>query len=384
LAEEGAEVAGASFSNMAVLDAATYRVRAAHQSDLDPVVAARWSEFDLNDSTPLGEAMLTGIPVLIESLEQMRARYPHMMAETVAASLNATASFPLISTGGIMLGAAGFGWPTAQQFGVDQLQSLDLIVTLAAQALDRAVRNQIESESTSCRERADGLLLQGAFLPQELPHTDSLDVAAAYFPAAHAALGGDWYDVFPVPGGTCLVIGDVTGHGLDAAAFMGQLRNAVRAYAVEDPSPARVLTRLNQMMWRLAPGRYASAIVAVWDEERRELLRSNAGHPPVLRCRVGETGFLVPPSGRLLGVTPNWSYREELKVLRPGTTMLFYTDGLIEWRPQTVDSGMNMLLAFVADPDDLSPRVLCDRVIDWRRGIARLDDDVCVLAVRMK
>lgn len=86
-------------------------------------------------------------------------------------------------------------------------------------------------------------------------------------------------------------------------------------------------------MCHLEPGAYAAAIVAVWDEERGTLLRSNAGHPPVLRCRTGEFEFLAPPpGGRLLGVTPDWVYQEQPKVLRPGTTMLFYTDGLVERR----------------------------------------------------
>ena len=123
---------------------------------------------------------------------------------------------------------------------------------------------------------ADARLLQSAFLPRVLPHTDTLDVAATYLPAAHAALGGDWYDVFSVDGGICLVIGDVVGHGLAAAAVMGQLRNAIRAYAIEDPSPSRVLIRLNQMMCRLEQGQLASAIVALMGRKER--------HDPASQC----------------------------------------------------------------------------------------------------
>lgn len=161
------------------------------------------------------------------------------------------------------------------------------------------------------------------------------------------------------------------------------LRNTVRAYAIEDPSPARVLTRLNNMMCRLEPGVFATAIVAVWDQNRGTLLRSNAGHPPVLRCREGEFGYLVPPpGGRLLGATTGWEYQEEIKVLRPGTTLLLYTDGLIERRRQIVDDGMNALLRFVAQLEDLSPQAVCDQVLQWRMSSARLEDDMCLLAVR--
>ena len=256
---------------------------------------------------------------------------------------------------------------------------------LNARSTAQVASYQEKDEGPSARERADAQLLQAAFLPGALPHNDTLDVAAIYLPAAHAALGGDWYDVFPVDGGICLVIGDVVGHGLTSAAVMGQLRNTIRAYAIEDASPARVLTRVNRMMCRLEEGQFASAIVAVWDEEAGTLLRANAGHPPMLRCRPDEFGYLFPPRGDLLlGVSPDWTYQEELKKLRPGTTLLFYTDGLIEWREDPCDRGMDELVAVTQQFDDLSPERVCREVINWRHLRARVEDDVCVLAVRLK
>jgi serine phosphatase RsbU (regulator of sigma subunit) len=383
LAEEGAATAGASFSNMALLDVAAQRVRVVHDTVLDPVLAARWSEFDLTEATPLGEAIVTGLPVLFSSIEELTERYPQMVADTLAASLHATASLPLVSSDGVILGAAGFGWAEAQVFDVEQVRRLDLICRLVAQAIERAGSYRREHDETFSHHRVTAQLLQSAFLPRVLPETAALDVAALYLPASNAPMGGDWYDVFPVEGGTCLVIGDVAGHGPEAAALMVVLRNTVRAYAIEDPSPARVLTRLNNMMCRLEPGVFATAIVAVWDQHRGTLLRSNAGHPPVLRCREGEFGYLVPPpGGRLLGATPGWEYHEEIKVLRPGTTLLLYTDGLIERRRQVFDDGMNALLSFVAQLEDLSPQAVCDDVLQWRLRSARLDDDMCLLAVR--
>jgi serine phosphatase RsbU (regulator of sigma subunit) len=146
-----------------------------------------------------------------------------------------------------------------------------------------------------------------------------------------------------------------------------------------------VLTRLNRMMCHLEPGGYATAIVAVWDEESGTLLRSNAGHPPVLRCRPGEFGFLRPPTGgRLLGVSPDWDYQEEPKVMRPGTTLLFYTDGLVEHRGEELRDGMRALSDFMEGLDDLSPQATCDQVIEWRRQQGHLEDDVCLLAARLK
>ncbi|HEY6624499.1 MAG TPA: SpoIIE family protein phosphatase, partial [Acidimicrobiales bacterium] len=259
LAEQGSEAVGASLANMALLDTHTKRVRLVHPSTIDPEIAAKWAEFDISESTPLCEAMLTGRPVFHESLEVMEEQYPHLQPDSLAVSLGATASFPLTTASGVSIGAAGFGWPDSQQFTAAQVRRLDLIVHMAAQSLQRAVLYEREQQEAAARERADAQLFQDACLPRVLPESEGLELAAVYLPASDAAMGGDWYDVFPVNGRTCLVIGDVAGHGAGSAAVMAQLRNAVRAYAVEDPSPSRVVSRLNRMMCRLLPGETASA-----------------------------------------------------------------------------------------------------------------------------
>jgi serine phosphatase RsbU (regulator of sigma subunit) len=384
LAEEGAAAAGASFSNMAMLEAETNRVSVVRGSVLNPRIASRWAEFHVNDPTPLCEAMLSGRAVLLRSAEAVRERYPNLLAETLAASLSATASLPLQTPSGVCLGAIGFGWRRPQAFTPRQVRRLDLIAHMAAQALDRALLYERERGQASAWERAEAHLLQEAFLPRVLPQAGSLGLAAAYLPARDAAMGGDWYDAFPVDGGLFLVIGDVAGHGLRSAAVMAQLRNAVRAFADEDPTPERVLTRLNRMLCRLEPGETATAIVAVWNAAAGTIVRSNAGHPPVLRCRVDKTDFLPPPAGRLmLGVDPDWVYVAETKVLRPGTTLLFYTDGLVETRDRGLEEGMEDLRTFAEGLPDLLPQALCDRVLEWRLGAARREDDMCLLAARL-
>jgi serine phosphatase RsbU (regulator of sigma subunit) len=384
LAEEGAAAAGASFSNMAMLEAETNQVSVVHGSVLNHRIASRWAEFHINDQTPLCEAMLSGRAVLLRSVEAVRERYPNLLAETLAASLSATASLPLQTPSGVCLGAIGFGWRRPQAFTPRQVRRLDLIAQMAAQSLDRALLYERERGQASAWERAEAHLLQEAFLPRVLPQTGTLGLAAAYLPARDAAMGGDWYDAFPVDGGLFLVIGDVAGHGLRSAAVMAQLRNAVRAFADEDPTPERVLTRLNRMLCRLEPGETATAIVAVWNAAAGTIVRSNAGHPPVLRCRVDKTDFLPPPAGRLmLGVDPDWVYVAETKVLRPGTTLLFYTDGLVETRDRGLEEGMEDLRTFAEGLPDLLPQALCDRVLEWRLGAARREDDMCLLAARL-
>jgi serine phosphatase RsbU (regulator of sigma subunit) len=383
LAEEGAAAAGSTFSNMAVLDPRGSRLRVAHGSVLDDAIAARWAEFDLAEPTPLCSAVRSGHAVLLGSPEAIGSNYPNLVTDTLSSGLRATASLPLLAAAGVPLGAIGFGWPAPQTFDQAQLRRLDLIAHMAAQALDRALLYERERAQSSARERAEAQLLQEAFLPATLPHTDGLEMAAAYLPASDAPFGGDWYDAFPVDEGVFLVIGDVAGHGMPAAATMAQLRNAVRAFADEDPAPERVLTRLNRMFCRLNPGETATAIVAMWDPASATLLRSNAGHPPVLRCRQGEVEFLVPPPGGLLLGAQATCYQAESKLLRPGTTLLFYTDGLVEMRGHSLDQGMRSLRAFVDGLADLSPQALCDGVIEWRLAAGRREDDMCLLAVRL-
>ncbi|HEX4219832.1 MAG TPA: GAF domain-containing SpoIIE family protein phosphatase [Acidimicrobiales bacterium] len=384
LAEQGPDAADASFASMAVLDVETNRGQLVHRSGTLPAVAARWSEFDLHDSTALCETILSGRPVLHRSMDVMGGQCAHVRDDLLAVWPGATASLPLIGANGVAIGAVGFGWSEPQQFDARQRRRLDLVARMAAQALERAALYEQEHQRPSAQERADAQLFQHACLPRVLPEGDGLELAAVYLPASDASMGGDWYDVFPVREGTCLVIGDVAGHGVGSAAVMAQLRNAVRAYADDDPSPARVVTRLNRMMCRLLPGETASVVVAIWDEQLGTILRTNAGHPPVLRCRVGEFGYLPRTTGGLLlGVDPNWVYAEETKVLRPGTTLLFYTDGLVEMRDRSLDEGMNDLVTLVEGFEDLSPDGLCETILAWRRREFRLEDDVCLLAARL-
>ena len=382
LAEEGAAAAGATFSNMAVCDAeGTWVI---HGAALQADAAERWARLDGGVRTPLADAMSSGDPVLLPTLEAIGDAYPALLDDTISAGLTATASLPLATAGGEAAGAAGFGWSTPQGFDEDQVRLLDLIARMAASALERATLHQRNLDHGRAREIEDAQLLQDIFLPRDLPNVEHLEAAAVYVPASDAPMGGDWYDAFPVEGGTCFVIGDVAGHGLRAAAVMAQLRNAVRAYAMEHSSPAQVVTQLNRMLCRLEPTETASVIVLLWDPALEVIVRSNAGHPPILRCRPGEFTYLeAVTAGTLLGVEPGSVYKTEVKQLRPGTTLLFYTDGLVEQRGESLAEGMEALRAFVETLEDLSPQALCEAVLEWRLGYGRREDDICVLAVRL-
>jgi serine phosphatase RsbU (regulator of sigma subunit) len=164
---------------------------------------------------------------------------------------------------------------------------------------------------------------------------------------------------------------------------MGQLRNAVRAYAHETPVADQIVSRVNRMLCRLQPNELASMIVAVWDPLTGMLNRCAAGHPPLLRCREGETEFLVSSPGLLLGTDADYRYSSTEKVLRSGTTIVFYSDGLIESRRQGLTEGMAALRDKADSMRELDPQGICDELMGWRLADRSLDDDMCVLAARL-
>ncbi|MGH8989001.1 MAG: PP2C family protein-serine/threonine phosphatase [Acidimicrobiales bacterium] len=385
VADHGPSATGADFATLAVLDPRAGRIWLTSTRGLVPEVARRWQDLAFDDSTPLGAALVRRRPVLRPGTSaEADGYFPGTTGDRELAGLEATAALPLLDPSGEPIGGIGLGWHDPQRFDDADTDRLSLFAEAVCRATGRVLRYERGRDHLSAVDQAQVKFLQDAFLPRELPLTPGLEVAATYVPARGAPMGGDWYDVFAVDDYTCLVVGDVAGHGVKEAAVMAQLRNAIRAFAVEGTTPARILSRVNRTLCTLDPEATASAVVALWDPSSGYLVRANAGHPPVLRCRQGEFEFLAQPSRHvLLGAIPTASYRNIPKLLRPGTTLLFFTDGLVERRDASLDETMGDLLAFVNTLDDLAPKAVCDAVIDWRDQVTVEEDDVCVMAVRI-
>jgi anti-anti-sigma factor len=198
-------------------------------------------------------------------------------------------------------------------------------------------------------------------------------------------VGGDWYDVFPLAGGRVgLTIGDVVGRGLGAAGAMGQLRSALRAYALQESSPALVVERLSELVDELGGPlpQMATLVYAVLDPETGTLRFASAGHPPALLIGGdGEASFLEEGRSPPLGV-PGARVREAEVVLEPGSTLLLYTDGLVETRGESIEAGMEALRrAAAGPPGDLE--ALCDERLLAVLPSSAPPDDVALLAVRL-
>ncbi|MGZ4591438.1 MAG: GAF domain-containing SpoIIE family protein phosphatase [Actinomycetes bacterium] len=262
-----------------------------------------------------------------------------------------------------------------------------------AAAVDVGIRAglAIDNARLYSRQRHNSETFQRALLTM-LPQPDHVHLAARYQPAAQEAqVGGDWYDAFQQPdGATWLVIGDVTGHDTDAAAAMAQLRTLVRGTAFDrQESPAAVARRVDRSLVGLQMETFATAVLARVEqsaEERaaglRRLVWANAGHPPplLLHPRDGVRS-LEQDSDLLLGLDPHSPRLDHEVLLSPDSTLLFYTDGLVERRDSPLDHGLARLRQTVSGLLDATPDELCDEVLA-RMLPAVNEDDVAVLAVR--
>ncbi|MFF0363042.1 SpoIIE family protein phosphatase [Streptomyces sp. NA02536] len=233
------------------------------------------------------------------------------------------------------------------------------------------------------RQRETAVTLQRSLLPQELEEPDDLRVAATYHPGGtEAAVGGDWYDVITLGGGrTALVIGDVMGRGVRAAAVMGQLRTAVRAYARLDLPPHEVLQLLDGLAMEIDANQIATCAYAIHDPNEGRLVYASAGHLPILvRDENGTVRRADEPTGPPLG-TGGWMHSSGSVPLGPGSTAVLYTDGLVERRNEDLDEGIAALERALAGATG-GPQVVCDRLVRSAGVTPDHDDDVAVLVLQ--
>jgi PAS domain S-box-containing protein len=296
---------------------------------------------------------------------------------------------------GTTLGVAAFiRHQRPESFGEDDLLLAEEITALAAVSIDNARQYT--------RERGTALALQRTLLPQGLPHLTAVEVASRYLPAGDlAGVGGDWFDVIPLSSArVALVVGDVVGHGVQAAAAMGRLRTAVRTLADVDLPPDELLTHLDDLVVRLsadeetggtapsgqaaeiAGGFGATCLYAVYDPVSRAVTVARAGHPlPAVVSPEGTVDLLDVPAGPPLGLGGLPFEAAEL-TLPEGSLLALYTDGLIESRDRDIDEGVARLCGSLAQPAaDLDD--VCDAVLAALPP-GRHADDIALLVARTR
>ncbi|MGW3031932.1 SpoIIE family protein phosphatase [Streptomyces sp. NPDC001178] len=325
------------------------------------------------------ECVRTGRPVMVREVAPADlpriARSPEAAELLAAAGVHSYLAVPLIARGEV-LGALDLKRThNPEPFSEDDL--------LLARELASRAAVQIDNARWYQNARDTALTLQRSLLPSHPAVTGGLEVASRYQPAeATSEVGGDWFDVIPLDGGkTALVVGDVMGSGINAAATMGRLRTATNTLASLDLDPARLLEHLDKITEGLDHS-IATCVYAVHDPQLRQCRIANAGHLPPARLRPGHPPELLElPTGVPLGVG-GVAFSTTTVDLEPGDRLVFYTDGLVETRQHPLDERLDALLSLLEGPDRPLEEV-CDLLL---RTLHQPDnsDDVALLIARVQ
>jgi serine phosphatase RsbU (regulator of sigma subunit)/PAS domain-containing protein len=322
----------------------------------------------LDTQLPGVHALTTRLPLFFESPEDLSVAYPGITLDR----MNAWSFLPLIASGH-PVGSCILGWDTPHRFTADERSALTALSGLAAQALERA--RLYDAESAVARGLQEGLL------PHRLPAVEGLRTTGRYLPGTQGmAIGGDWYDVITTGRGVALVIGDVEGHSVGAAAVMGQLRSAVHAFAASEWPPQEVITHTNRHLAELEADVCATCCYIELDPRTGRAFAVRAGHPPpLLRHPDGYAERLDLVGGVMLGVQPDADYPVTELTLAPGSVLALYTDGLVEQRGSDIETGIEEVRRCLADTPADSVDHLADRLVRTARRARERPDDVALL-----
>ena len=344
-----------------------------------PAVPSRPLEALGRDATlPWNDVLRECRVLAFQSTEALHQAYPSLEPALAVPTQGPVVTTPLMTVGkGCGAVTFGFDAPAPGEGAAMVDAPLDEIAALAGQAAARAAVYAGEHQSAE--------LVQRAYLPVLLSPVAGLSFATRYLPAGQpVAVGGDWYDVLPLPGPVVgVVMGDVAGHGLQAAIVMASLRAALRAFATVEASPARILTRLNDYTCLYKPDAFATAFVAVFEPGGERIRYARAGHPPALVVAGdGTTEVLDDALGPPLGL-PGATYEAGEHAFPPGASLVAYTDGLIERRHESIEAGLADLVEAAPHGAGAGPERLADRlVVELLAGRDLADDAALLVATR--
>ena len=336
--------------------------------------AARGIEEEVHQGVriPLGRGFAGRIAkerhwVAIDHVDHSNVLNPILREKGIASLLGV----PLLA-GGAVLGVLHVGTLTPRMFTEQDAQLLQMVADRAATAAQSRM---------SRAERAAAAVLQRTLLPAQPPAIPGLEFASRYVPGHRGQVGGDWYDVFALPSGAvCLVVGDVVGHGLEAAQSMSQIRAVLRSTALRTEDPAELLTRLDEHVQYFLPDTMATALCGILNPAATTLHTSSAGHlPPILAAPHDVATIVTIPVDLPLGVKSGRP-RHSIHVPLPrGFVLCFYTDGLVERRGVVVDDNIEKLRRTVTVQ---ASEAVCIEVMQQLVGPATPEDDVAVLVAR--
>ncbi|GAA1152424.1 SpoIIE family protein phosphatase/ATP-binding protein [Streptomyces hebeiensis] len=347
-------------------------------------------EFVLHTATPQAWSMGSGRGAVQPDLTRApgwRAQDPEATGRVVTYGVHSLVTAPLRARG-VLLGVVNY-WraQNSEPFDEEDISLAEELAAHAAVCIDNARRYT--------REHSMAVTLQRSLLPRVLPEQNALDVAYRYLPA-ESGVGGDWFDVIPLPGArVALVVGDVVGHGMHAAATMGRLRTAVHNFSALDLTPDEILSHLDELIAHidqdegLAGGGTevtgATCLYAIYDPVTRRCAIARAGHPPPALVRPdGSVEFLDLPAGTPLGLGGRPFETADFR-LPEASHLVLYTDGLVEDRSREIDVGLELLRTALTHPGSpgRTPEETCEAVLDVLLP-ARPSDDIALIVARTR
>ena len=312
-----------------------------------------------------GRVAATRAPVVLDKVDSDAVISPVLRT----AGISTLVGVPMM-TGGDVVGVLHVGTYRPRRFSEQDVALLQLVADRAALA------SQASQHRT---DRAATLALQRGLLPSRLPEVDGIDLAARYLPGHKLGVGGDWYDVFVLPSGDLgVVVGDVSGHGLRSAVVMGRLRSALRSYALIEDDPAAVLTLLDRKIQHFEAGNVATVLYAKVSPHRHQMVVSTAGHLPPILAVPNRAAVLLPlPADLPVGLAHPKARRTTVVDFPTGSTVVAYTDGLVERRGEVIDAGLQRL----ANQVKAEPAESVCMAIMTGMDVGAVEDDIALLAI---
>jgi integral membrane sensor domain MASE1 len=336
----------------------------------------RHGHLPITARSSLTDAIRTNGRVVCQSLEAMRANYPELAEAYRRLGLHSGLSVPIRGGDGRPLGAVAFGFVHDNAIDKDVIGFAETLTGLAGQALQRAQAYEREHDAAH--------QLQQALLPVLGTDVPGIEVGATYRPADRSHdVGGDWYDVFALPDGRIgMAVGDVVGHDLPGAAAMARLQMTLRILARSADGPAQLLDDLDEASVLVADADVTTVGYADYDPRTRLLRYSCAGHPPPLLLTHGRAEILWGARSMPVGISKRPPREHAERRVEVGSTFIWYTDGLVERRGLSLDSGFERLAAAAATLHATDPADLCRRLLQEMSHGESMQDDTVVLCVR--
>lgn len=327
------DLLGASLANAAIIDPEAGDLKLLYGKSIGIDDENRSTRLPLDATSPLGRAVLTGIPINLASPDEIANEFPREAVDAERAGLRALAAYPTRKGHA----AIGFAWTQPVAFTDALSRTLATVAELFGLGLERA--------SVSDRDRAVAQRLQRSLLPGVLPFVPGAQTAAMYEAgAAHMEVGGDWYDIVAAgPDRYVIGIGDVVGRGLHAAVTMGELRHAFAALISRTDSLAAIVENLDHFAQNVEGARLSTLVAASYEPSTGNLELISAGHMPPMVRRADGIVTQLPSGGPPLGLGEDIQRSTIKTSLADGESLWLYTDGLVERRGESVDVGFSRL-----------------------------------------